>query len=215
MGSAAFFFFFFFGVSPCHDRDFSQLGLLFELLLIFTEKGLRDLHVFTFYLHFKKKKKKEKGHKEKTPICLDGRCFLLFTDAVFKPRGRALGCDPSLETQSQLLASAHPWLPASRDITKEACSQTRRAVRGEVTRYPGVQQFPIEGNHSKGSLSRSPPGSSGTCRLYRHHSTLGVLSLAPLFVMHHKLVCKTRIQAQVTYLEMGERRIGTRPKDDQ
>lgn len=182
-------------------------------LLIFTEKGLRDLHVFTFYLHFKKIK--GKGHKEKTPICLDGRCFLLFTDAVFKQRSRALRCDPSLETQSQLLASAHPWLPASRDVTKEACSQTRRAVRGAVTRHPGVQQFPIEGNHSQGSLSRSPPGSSGTCRLYRHHSTLGVLSLAPLFVMHHKLVRKTRIQAQVTYLEMGERGIGTRRKDGQ
>lgn len=147
---AQLFFFLFFGVSPCHDRDFSQLGLLFELLLIFTEKGLRDLHVFTFYLHFKKKKK-GKGHKEKTPICLDGPCFLLFTNAVFKPRSQALGCDPSLETQSQLLASAHPWLPASRDVTKEACSQTRRAVRGAVTRYSGVQQFPIEGNHSKGS----------------------------------------------------------------
>lgn len=90
-------------------------------LFIFYRKRAQRLKCF-YTLPLVKIRRKKKKRKSTLP---ERTCFLSFTDAVFKLRGPQLGCGSSLETQSQLLASAHPWLPASRDIAKEACSQAR------------------------------------------------------------------------------------------
>lgn len=66
--------------------------------------------------------------KQRALVGLNEVCFFLLTD-VLKLRSPQLVCGHSLETQLWILASAHPWLLASRGITKEACFQTRTQHR--------------------------------------------------------------------------------------
>ncbi|XP_032179333.1 uncharacterized protein LOC116578854 [Mustela erminea] len=68
-------------------------------------------------------------------------------------RPQQLGCGPSLETPSRLLASAHPGLPASTDIAKEACSPTRTGGwigGGQVSDVQADSSFPRWETRAKG-----------------------------------------------------------------
>lgn len=110
----------------------------------------------------------KKGNRKIAPVGLNGVCFLLLTDVVFKLRSPQLGCGHSLETQLQILASAHPWLLASRGISKEAGLQTRTQCRFTEHREkrtmvssPGAdKRF-----HGLGDIIvRGGEGVSGTCQ---------------------------------------------------
>lgn len=104
------------------------MDLLFQLLLLAQTKS-QELSVFIFLLLRKR--------KQRALVSLDEVCFLLLTD-VLKLRSPQLGHGHSLETQLQVLASAHPWLLASRGHHQGSLLPNKDSAQSHGTQQQGI-----------------------------------------------------------------------------
>lgn len=128
-------------------------------------------------------------------------CFLWSSDAVLKPRSPQRGRGPSPETRSQPLASAHPWLPASRDMAKEACSQT--SVEPHSWRA-GIRYAVSHLGKPRGGRGLSPCPQRGSLMpaIYADIIALWDLQLGTSVCIYPNLVPKTWVQVLETYSKM-------------
>lgn len=113
-------------------------------------------------------------------------------------RPQQLGSGPSLETPSRLLASAHPGLPASTDIAKEACSPTPTGgwIGGaQVSDVQADSRFPRWETRAKGRGFLASAAYTDIMALWDTQPGSSVCS-SP------NLLPRTRIQVQVSSAEM-------------